>query len=70
MVDGVWCIDYLIKNVPRDVLLLDITTDAAGPLGKCVTGVAGRLGDCVHMRCAEGLRGSHFIQLNLIFGPH
>ena len=61
MVDGVWCTDYLIKNVQRDVLLLDITTYAAGPLGKCFTGVAGRLGDCVHMRCAEGLRGSHLI---------
>ena len=44
MVDCVWCIDNLIKNVQRDVLLLDITTDAAGPLGKCVTGMAGRLG--------------------------
>ena len=52
MVDGVWCIDYLIKNVQRDVLLLDITTDAAGPLGECVTDVAGRLGDCNYKRCA------------------
>ena len=69
MLDGLWCIDYLIKNVQRDVLLLDITTDAAGHLGECVTGVAGRLGDCVHMRCVEGLRGSHLIQTNLIFGP-
>ena len=67
--DGVWCIDPLIKNVQRAVLLLDITTDAAG-LGECVTDVAGRLGDCIHKMCAEGLRGSHLIQKNLIFGPH
>ena len=70
MVDGDWCNDDDIVNVQRAVLLLDITTDAAGPLGKCVTGVAGRLGDCVHMRCAQGLRGSHLIQKNPIFGPH
>ena len=33
IVDGLWCIDPLIKNVHRDVLLLDITTDTAGHLG-------------------------------------
>ena len=52
MVDGVWCIDYFIKNVQRDVLLLDITTDAPGHLGECVTDVAGSLGDCFNKRCA------------------
>ena len=40
------------------VLFLDIITDAAG-----------RLGDCVHKRCAEGLRGTHSIQKNLKLGP-
>ena len=28
-----WCIDPLIKNVHRDVLLLDSTTDTDGHLG-------------------------------------
>ena len=51
MVDSVWCIDDDIENVQRAVLLLDIITDAAGPLG-----------DCAHKGCTQGLRGKHSIK--------
>ena len=46
-----WCNDDDIENVQRAVLLLDIITDAAGPLG-----------DCVHKGCTQGLRGKHSIK--------
>ena len=44
----------LFEFEQRTVLFFDFITDAAG-----------RLGDCVHKRCAEGLRGKHSIQHNL-----
>ena len=59
MVYVVWCNDDDIENVQRRVLFLDIITDAAG-----------RLGDCVHKRCTQGLRRTYSIQKNLKLGPH
>ena len=51
MVDGVCCIDDGIENMQRAVLLFDIITDTAGPLG-----------DCVHKEFTQGHRGKQSIK--------
>ena len=59
MVDVVSWNDDDIENMQRRVLFLDIITAAAG-----------RMGDCVHKQCTQGLRRTYFIQKNLKLGPH
>ena len=58
MVDGVHFKNDGIEIEQKIVLFFDIITDAAG-----------RMGDCVHNRFAEGLRGTHSIQNNLKLSP-
>ena len=58
MVDGVHFTYGVIEIEQKIILFLDIITHAAG-----------RLGEYVHKRFAEGLRGTHSIQNNIKLGP-